>query len=186
MRLSIVTQPTVEPVTLAEMKQYLKIPLDIEDDQEDEDIESLITSAREAAEKHCKRAFITQQWDMIFDEFKADVEIPLGKLQTIDEICYRDSAFEEHAITSTAYFVDTISDPGMVYFKSSYGGAVTARVAGWRVRFTCGYGDAATDLPKTLITAIKRIAAYWYENREAHELPKNATDLLDPYSILYI
>lgn len=186
MRLSIVTQPTVEPVTLAEMKQYLKIPLDIEDEQEDDDIESLITSAREAAEKHCKRAFITQQWDMILDEFEAEMEIPLGKLQTIDEIYSRDLEYVESEVASTAYFVDTISDPGIVLFKRSYSPPVTARKSGWRIQFTCGYGDAATDLPKTLITAIKRIAAYWYENREAHELPKNAKDLLDDYCILYI
>jgi uncharacterized phiE125 gp8 family phage protein len=160
--------------------------LDIEDEQEDDDIESLITSAREAAEKHCKRAFITQQWDMILDEFEAEMEIPLGKLQTIDEIYSRDLEYVESEVASTAYFVDTISDPGIVLFKRSYSPPVTARKSGWRIQFTCGYGDAATDLPKTLITAIKRIAAYWYENREAHELPKNAKDLLDDYCILYI
>jgi len=186
MRLSIVTQPTVEPVTLEEMKQYLKIPLDIEDAQEDAIIESLITSAREEAEKYTKRAFITQQWDMILDEFEPCLEVPLGKLQSVDGIFVRDPGYNETEVASTAYFVDTISDPGMVLFKSSYPGEIAAPVSGWRIRFTCGYGDTASDLPKTMITAIKRIAAYWYENREAHELPKNAKDLLDKYCILYV
>ncbi len=55
-----VTQPDIEVITLDEMRRNLRLFEDLRDD--DDDIEDLITAAREWAEEYSGHAFIEQQW----------------------------------------------------------------------------------------------------------------------------
>jgi hypothetical protein len=57
-----VTQPEVEPVTLAEMKRHLRAFSSVTD--EDSDITALIVAAREWVEDYTGRALIDQQWKL--------------------------------------------------------------------------------------------------------------------------
>src|ERR1041385_152928 len=61
--LTIVAPPTVEPITLDEVKNWLK------QDGGDDDalITDLISAAREHAEKYLRRALITQTWKLTLD-----------------------------------------------------------------------------------------------------------------------
>lgn len=61
----IVTPPVAEPVTLADMKLHLRV--DFADD--DSLIEALIVAARQRAETITRRAFVTQTWKQVLDEF---------------------------------------------------------------------------------------------------------------------
>lgn len=65
MALKLTTAPTTEPVTLAEAKAHLRV--DVADD--DLLITNLITAARVHAENVCRRAFVTQKWDLYLDSF---------------------------------------------------------------------------------------------------------------------
>lgn len=65
MALKLTTAPAVEPVTLSEAKAHLR--LDISDD--DALITTLITAARVHAENVCRRAFVTQKWDLYLDSW---------------------------------------------------------------------------------------------------------------------
>jgi uncharacterized phiE125 gp8 family phage protein len=58
MGLESVTLPSGEPVSLEEAKAYLRV------DSDDEDllIAGLVSAARELAERHTRRAFLTQDW----------------------------------------------------------------------------------------------------------------------------
>lgn len=55
-----VSQPDIEPVTLAEMKRHLRCFLSVTD--EDDDITALIVAAREWVEDYTARALIDQTW----------------------------------------------------------------------------------------------------------------------------
>jgi len=65
MGLKLTTAPAVEPVTLAQAKAHMRV--DIADD--DALITNLITAARADAENVCRRAFVTQKWDLYLDSF---------------------------------------------------------------------------------------------------------------------
>lgn len=82
MRLKLITAPTVEPVTLAGVKNHLRI------DSEDENalITALITTARQLAERDTKRAFITQTWRLYLDESPAEIYLPKPPLQSVESI----------------------------------------------------------------------------------------------------
>ena len=55
----------VEPVTLADMKAYLRIPAS--DTTQDTYITALIKAARKWAEEYTRRAFVEQTWVLWFD-----------------------------------------------------------------------------------------------------------------------
>jgi uncharacterized phiE125 gp8 family phage protein len=65
MGMRLVTAPAVEPVSLEQAKVHLRV--DTADD--DALIGMLISAARAHAENVCRRAFVTQQWDLFLDAF---------------------------------------------------------------------------------------------------------------------
>lgn len=65
MALKLNTAPGTEPVTLAEAKAHLRV--EVADD--DALITNLISAARVHAENVCRRAFVTQKWDLYLDAF---------------------------------------------------------------------------------------------------------------------
>lgn len=65
MALRQIAAPATEPITLEEAKLHLRV--DTTDD--DALITGLISAARVAAENICRRAFVTQQWELVIDSF---------------------------------------------------------------------------------------------------------------------
>ncbi len=63
--LSITSQPSVEPVTLAQAKAHLRITID----DDDAYISALVTAARQKCESHLDRSFITTGWRQTLDGF---------------------------------------------------------------------------------------------------------------------
>lgn len=73
-----------EPVSLAEMKNFLRLE-GFEDDNEsgempfdsdDELIQELITSAREGLEKFCGRSIVPHTWKVLLTNLAGDIELP--------------------------------------------------------------------------------------------------------------
>jgi hypothetical protein len=66
------TAPAVEPVSVSEAKEHLRV--DISDD--DTYIGSLITAARKYCEEYLDRALVSQQLTMRMDTFPYEFELP--------------------------------------------------------------------------------------------------------------
>ncbi|MBN4069789.1 MAG: hypothetical protein COA82_11050 [Alkaliphilus sp.] len=162
MKLRIITQPIVEPITLAEAKAHCRIDF-IEDD---ELISGLISAARNYVEERTRRTLPLTTWELALDEVKGDIEIPRPPLVSINSITFEDSSGVVVTIPTADYVVDDISEPAIVRHKKNWGkgwgfnnGAVINAI---RVNFTAGY----TLIPKTLKQAILMLIAHYYENRE--------------------
>ncbi len=80
----LLSGPAIEPVSLQEAKNWLRV----EGNGDDMLIQALITSARLIVEARTATMLITQRWRCILDAWpiSAIVEIPLKPLQGIDEI----------------------------------------------------------------------------------------------------
>ena len=163
---TLVTPPTEEPVTLAEIKDHLHISSTAED--------SLLTlyaqMAREAVEGECWRALMPQTWDLYLPGWPAGgvIEIPRPPLQSVTSIKYTDDEGAVHTFAASNYRVDTASEPGRV---------VLAPDADWPsdaldssnpvvVRFVAGYADASA-VPGMAKAAILLQVGEIYANREA-------------------
>lgn len=130
-----------------------------------------ITTARLDVENDTRRALITQTWDYYLDEFPREnyIKIPFGNLQSVTHIKYTDSDGTQTTMAATTdYLVETNGDQcGRIvlpYGKSwpSFTEATTKPIV---IRFVCGYGDLASDVPATARQAILRRAAVYYESR---------------------
>lgn len=156
-------EPTVEPVSLTDMKLHLRV--DISDD--DDLITSLIKAARGYAEDFTNRTFITSTYELTLDSFVNPIYIPRPKLQSITSIVYTDTDGSSQTLSASSYTVDTASLIGRVVpvWGESYP-STRDTINAVVITYKAGYGDAATNVPEGIIAAIKLLVGHWYENRE--------------------
>jgi len=191
-----ITQPEVEPVTLAEMKRHLRAFSSVTD--EDADITALIVGAREWAEHYTGRALIDQQWRLTIDSRGAPVgdvvsgfsgyparcgyytgvfdwssrsEIRLRRSPALQVVSIKsvDSAGVETTIDSTTYQLREVDSkwPRVVALSGSW----TASML--RILFRAGFadtvsspGEGAEVVPVCFKQAIKLWAEANYDRDE--------------------
>ncbi len=175
MSLTLITAPSLEPMTLAEAKLHLRVDGTDEDDL----ITALIVAARRRAEHLLTRALITQTWELTLDEFPAaDIQLPKPGVLSIVSVKYLDSAGVEQTVDSADYALDAATIPGWVLLASdatwptTYDGANAVRV-----RFTCGYGPAASDVPADVVAWCKLQVGALYRNREGFAAGQSVAEL---------
>ena len=178
-------QPEDEPLTLEEVKEYLRVDTDSEDDL----ITSFIIAARRQVEARTYRPLITQSWllSLDFSEISDIVEINKFPLQTVDSIKYFDIDGNIQTIDSSKYIVDKNSNPCRVQFID-LPSTIKNQINAMQIKFTCGYGDLASDVPDDIKLAMKFIIGHYYENRQdvvtgtqVNEIPQSSQFLLEPY-----
>lgn len=187
MNLSLATAPSVEPISTANAKAHLRV--DTSDD--DTLIDALVKAAREQAENFTRRALITQTWDMVLDGWPAGtaMPIPLPPLQSVTHVKYKDQDGSESTFSSGDYIVDTAVEPGRIVlgYNKSWPSGTLYPASPISVRFVAGYGDAATDVPESIIQAMKLMVGLWYEHREdadvmrTYPIPMGAEMLMYSY-----
>lgn len=189
MSLTLITAPTIEPISLAEARAQCRI------DGTDEDtlLTIYIAAARQKAEGETQSALITQTWEQKLDEFP-DAGIRIGKppILTVVSVKYDDIDGTEQTLTAgTHYTVDTAT--GYVNPAVDTEWPDTNDAAGAlncvRIRFTAGFGPAATDVPAAIRSWMLLTIAYLHAQREAVDatgkaaaIPSRFVDsLLDPW-----
>lgn len=176
-------QPASEPVTLEDMKAFLKV------DGSDDDalITSLISVARISCEIYAGLSFITQTRVVKMDSFNCkDVILPYGPVQSVTSIAYVDENDAPQTI-NTGYTLDTQS--GLCKLRVTEDWPITNRVLN-NVVITYVAGEAsANELVKH---AIKMQAASLYENRQdeiigntANILNWNSASILDTIKVYW-
>lgn len=188
--LKLISGPSSEPVTLAELKAQCRVEHSAEDDL----LTAYGIAARQQCESILERALITQTWARMLDCFPWS-EIELGKppVQAITSITYVDTAGATQTLSSSAYVLDpTGEEPGFVLPVFGYVWPPTLDTAGAvTITFTCGYGAAAA-VPDAIKTWIRMRVATLYRFRESigaglsmQEVPSRHLDgLLDPYRVM--
>lgn len=198
--LVLVGQTTVEPVTVAELRTYLRME-STDSTAEDLLLGSYITASRRLAENITKRALVASTWQVIIDNWASDtaiVDLPRAPLSTSTaavSITYVQdtTAGTSTTVPSTAYAIDFNSEPGRVY--PSFGNewptnSVREQPNGVTIQYASGY-TTTNLIPEPIKIWIQQRAAGMFENREPlisgitiTELPRNFIDgLLDPYVI---
>lgn len=203
MRLSVLTPPAEEPVSLAEAKAHLR--LEISDD--DAVVARLIKAARQRCEGEIARSFVTTGWRLKLDGFPSllrfpssrpssrwlergtywgyllPIEIPRADLLAVSAVSYVNTLGVTTTLSPTLYTVSA-GAPGAVY--PAYGTrwpATRAQPDALTVDFTAGYGTASS-VPECLKEAILLLVGHLYEHREAttdlnlRDLPCGVCDML--------
>jgi uncharacterized phiE125 gp8 family phage protein len=154
MRLVLVSGPAVEPLTAAEAKERLNIG----DEVSDAVMDAYIMASRQridGADGYLGRALITQTWQGRDDTFPTDdngrIYIPLPPLQTVT-VSYLGSTGSSVALVEGVDYQLVQAQRPYILPLSSWP-SVTG-IDGVTIEFVAGYGDAGTDVPEPIRTAI--------------------------------
>lgn len=180
----VITEPTVEPCTVAELKTFARI------DGSDEDtlLEGFIKAARLATEEYLGRYLIEQEVRCIFDFwYSEEIELPRPPLISVTKIATLDEDDTETEYSSSNYYVITEDCPGRVILKQGVTPPTNTErdYGGYKIEYSAGYGSQASDVPASITEAIKLWATAIYENRAVTgEPPPEARPLLDMYRVI--
>lgn len=99
-QLKRVTAPSEEPVTLDEVKLYLRVDQNFDDDL----IADLIVAARMSAESWLRQSLVTQSWKLSYaDGVSGEIWLPMGPVNSIISISTVDRTGLVTLVDSSAY-----------------------------------------------------------------------------------
>jgi uncharacterized phiE125 gp8 family phage protein len=186
--------PAVEPISLDDAKNHMRVDPDMTDD--DALIGLLITSARLYAESQTGRSFITQKWRLVMDCFPQFVQFEFGPVQSVDSIVYTDMAGVQQTITAPAAPNYAIDLSGVLPRMTPGFGRIwpipLPQIGSVQVNYTAGYGATPADVPAGIRQWLLLRVGTLYENREEVAIltrgkvePLPYVDaLLDPYRLV--
>ena len=179
--LTVNTAPTTEPVTLQEVKEYLRV-----DDSTDERIiRPFIETARRFCEEHTGRALMTQTLVLHLDAFE-DIEDPLWEgirtgpylnyyknyvvlprspVVSVSHVKTFDDADTETTFAASKYYLDNSREPARIVLRTGETFPTALRVANAiEVKYVAGY-TSQYNVPEPLRLGILQHIAYLYEHR---------------------
>ncbi|WP_163526618.1 head-tail connector protein [Halobacillus ihumii] len=175
MHVKVITEPTAEPLTVADAQEYLHL----DQGQEDDTVKRIIAAARRSAEKFTRRSLAVKTYELILDERKERIKIPNPPLQTIDKVSVKDR--KGNVIEVTDFYVSE-SEPAILLVE--WPDVELYPIDAFKVQYTAGY----ETLPEDIGQAIHLLVSHFYENREAVivgtsvvKIPFSIESLLYPY-----
>lgn len=158
MSLTLIAPPAGEPVTVAALRQHLRL----DDAVDDATLAALGVAARAAIEARFGLALIAQGWRLTLDVAPArPITLPLSPILSVDAVGALRGGLVE-ALPADAYEVET-GRIGRVRIKAPF--ASDRGLGGLVIAFTAGFPDAAAT-PEDLKLAIKVLAADIFEHPE--------------------
>lgn len=191
MAVRLITQPEVEPVTLARAKEHLRV----DHTADDELIQAMIEGARRFAEKFMQRSIITQTWELVIDTFPVnEIMLPFPPLQSVVSIKYDDANGNEQTLGTNGYDVDNVSEPGWVVpVTTGWPSTIFEGINSVRIRYVAGYSPSAdspdnliANVPPSINSAILLHLGSLYAQRESFVIGTIVADLPDSVGILHI
>jgi uncharacterized phiE125 gp8 family phage protein len=181
-----ITEPTTEPLSVAEAKQHLRV----EHSDDDTTIGELIVAAREYVENYLDCTLLVTQWKMTLDMFPPAIELPRSPLSSVssyDEITVTYTTDTEQMVTlsSSDYRIDRYAVPAVL--RPLYGDSWPSHLADYNsiaVTFWAGYGTASSDVPQRIRNAMLMLITHLYENRSSVQVGTVATVVPDSMRML--
>ena len=144
---------TTEPVTTLDVKTML--PLTGTDF--DTRIDLLIPALRLQAEQITNRSLALSTWQIKLDSFPDEIRLLWPPIVSITSITYVDTAGVTQTLASSAYVLDSHSEPGWVIPATDTEWPDTYDTANAvTVNYTAGYGSSAPEVVKLWIAAMIR------------------------------
>lgn len=175
MYFNIITQPTVEPLTVDELKAHLRVVGTTEDDY----ITAIGRAARSHVEWRTGRTLMQTTYEALADSFPCDSRSPLvlpnaAPLQSVTFIKYTSSDGTVTTVDPSQYVVNIDAMPGLI--RPAYGlpwpQIIAYPTGAIRIRYVAGLSVSPITYPEDgLLSAIKLLAGALYEYREAEIVP---------------
>ena len=184
MEYRLITAPATEPLSLSEVKLFLRVDDTVENDL----ITALIVVARQAIEDRCQRPLISQTWSANYDSSELNLNVKFinkAPLLSVTSVTYYDSEGELQTLSTSDYEVDLYGSPARFRLKTIPN--VREGFNAMQLNFVCGYANASS-VPQPIKQAMLLLIGHLYENRQdvitgtqVHSMPQGSAYLLEPY-----
>jgi len=173
MPLSVIVPPALKPVTLAKIKQHLRL----DHDEDDEYLIDLLDAATLHVEAVTGRYLVNRTVRQYVDIMPASRSVLLeaSPASSIEEIRGFDSDGNPNTFFAANYRLDNRFDTPAVIFNTNIN--YQSFYNGIEIDFVAGFGDTGMDIPSNIIRAILVLIAHWYEFRGTM-LPGDETALV--------
>jgi uncharacterized phiE125 gp8 family phage protein len=175
----LVPGPELEPITEAAAVEHLNLPSFVDAAK----VSEAIRGARMLAEKYMGRGLLTQTWKYAQDVFTDEIRLPMAApLQSVTSVKYYNTSGTLTTLASSAYLVDTLSEPGRIYLAPSqvWPSLQSDRPLAVEITYVVGWTDAGL-IPGNIIDGLYLAIGDTFEHREGtlvgtitSELPTNA------------
>lgn len=189
MALVLTSPPSVEPVSIGEAKDHLRV------DHSDEDayISSLILTSRLHIEAALSLALIDQTWTWTFNAWpkrSQNLTLPLRPVSSIVSVVTLASDGTPTVMSPSDYELDGHHVPPRLVRAGTQWPKPGKTHAGIEVSFVAGFGSSSDDVPQPVRHALLLLVAHWYEHRDPIEIgsdktavPESVSKLLLPYRV---
>lgn len=176
MRTELLFAATALPVSLGEMRDFLKIS------QNDEDalLASLLRAGGEACENYLGRKLLSQQWQITLNGWHDEiVTLPLSPILSLDKIeVWAETQFvtmaaADYLLDRSSYQARILPGEGIIWSEPS------RDIDGIRITLTAGFGVGQNDIPHDLRLGIMNWVAGRYDGDDA--AIRAAEKLWQPY-----
>jgi len=179
-----ITPPAIEPVSLSEAKDFLRLLAE----DEDELLGTLITAARLMVEAASGRMLIDQGWRLVLDRWPGggEIRLPLSPLRSVSAARVYDAAGASQSVLLSSLAVVAGSDPPLITVAGAVPMSGRER-AGVEIEVVAGFGATRDTVPAPLRQAVLRLACRWFEHRgdvvsrDAARLPVEIAALVAPF-----
>jgi uncharacterized phiE125 gp8 family phage protein len=167
----------VEPVSVAEARQHLRIG----HESEDALIAGLIRAARQEVEQTTATAMINQTWRLVLDDWPRQETVLLRRtpVREMLSVTIFDADGAGSVLAPEHYQLDGTSAPARLHFAKRPPPGLALN--GIEIDFAAGYGEAGTDVPDLLKRAMLMLVAHWYEFRGAFGPDSQPVSVPDEY-----
>lgn len=204
--IKVLTGPSQEPLSLQEVKEYLRV----EDNTDERNIRPLIESARSLIEEHLNRTLISTTYQQFLDGFsehedplwegvrqgpylnyyKNYIDLVKSPVISVTHIKTYDDADTATTMSADKYYVDNAREPSRIVLRQGETFPSALRVANAiEIQYVAGY-NSPFQIPEPIRLAILQLIAHMYEHRgdmgnaaEASFMPVMVKRLLAPYVI---
>ncbi len=184
MNLKLITPPTLDLVSLPEMKAHLRV-----DHSEDD---ALIDGLTKGAISHLDGwkgvlgwCIGAQTWVLAYDAFPAGpIRFPFGPLIDVVSVEYATAGAAYVTLPASEYDVDDVADPGWIVPVETWPAADGTNAV--RITFRVGHESADDHRLAAVKVIVKLLVGHWYANREAvgesmAEVPMSAQMLISTH-----
>lgn len=176
--------PSVEPVSLAEMKAHLRL----DGTEEDELVSALIAAGRITVERHARLCLIEQRWRLVLPGWPDGraVRLPLYPVLSVEAVRISVDGTSDAVLAPDLYRIASDDDRDRLLVDTA-APAPTGRAPRIEIDLVCGFGATPAAVPKPLVLAIQRLVAFWFERRGDEPrsppgLPGDAIALIAPFA----
>lgn len=165
MAYKVTSQPSEEPISLSEAKNWLKVS----GAADDAIITMLINAERQYIESKLNLKLVTQTITQKVDKFPTNSEsilLEANPVQAITSLTYKDSAGAVQTLSASNYILDNSSTRARIYLKDGQEWPTTSidEKEIVTITYTAGYG-AASAVPGKLAKLVYHAVGFAYENR---------------------